>query len=342
MKLSSKDVQNPSISVIIASYNSQNTIDECLSSVRTQNYPQKKIEIIIADGGSQDKTLQMIKKFDTTLINVPKHLQNAEYNKGVGVRKAKGDLLLMIDHDNVLPHKNWLNEMVAPLVDDKEIVASETLRYHYDPSFSLLDRYFALFGAGDPIPFYLGKADRLSYLYDTYNLLGNAEDKGKYYRVQFDKNHIPTLGANGFLVRRSTLQQHAKVKDDEFFHIDVNVDLIGKGFNTYAFVKNDIIHHTGYKKLSMFLYRRILFMEQFYVSPSTKRRYSVYTSKDTFRLIMYVVYSVTIVKPLFDAARGYMKIRDVAWFFHPVLAYMLTVIYGWITVKHWLLPNKKK
>ena len=29
---------------------------------------------------------------------------------------------------------------------------------------SLIDRYFGLFGAGDPLAFYLGKSDRLSYM----------------------------------------------------------------------------------------------------------------------------------------------------------------------------------
>ena len=75
-------------------------------------------------------------------------------------------------------------------------------------------------------------------------------------------------------------------------------------------------------------------MEQFYLSPNKKRRYSVYTSKDKINLIKYVIYSMTFVKPLADAFRGYLKIHDSAWFFHPVLAFSLCMIYAYTTIKN--------
>lgn len=322
----------PSISVIIATFNSEKTISQCLTSVREQNYPQEKIDILLADGGSKDKTMQIIKKFNTVVFHVDSKKQNAEYNKGVAVRKATKEFLLMIDHDNVLPHKKWLKKMVQPLLDNKNIVGVETLRYHYNPKASILDRYFSLFGAGDPLAFYLGKTDRLSFLYDKYNLYGEAKDNGNYYVVKFNSFYIPTLGANGFLVRRNVLVENAQVDPDHFFHIDVNVDLIEKGFNTYAFIKDDIIHLTGYKNIASFLYRRKLFMEQFYIKKRDARRYSVYVSKDKLNLIKFVVYSITFVKPLFDATRGYFKIHDIAWFLHPFLCFIVFIIYGYVVV----------
>ncbi len=329
----------PTISVVIATYNSHNTLDLCLSSVRKQDYPQKKIEIIIADGGSKDDTPKIAKRFGCSVFRVPAKLQNAEYNKGVGLSHAEGELVLMIDHDNVLPSDQWMKEMVNPLLEDKTLVASETLRYRYDRSYSLLDRYFALFGAGDPLAYYLGKADRLSYISDNYDLMGKSVNKGRFYRVVFDSRRIPTLGANGFLIRRKTLQENAQVNPKDFFHIDVNVDLIRKGYNRYAFVKNDIIHLTGYNKISKFLYRRKLFMEQFYGKKMTNRRYSVYEKKDFGRLVLFIIYAGTIIKPSIDAIRGYLRVRDIAWFFHPVLSFVLLVIYGYTTLKGLVVKN---
>lgn len=324
----------PTVSVIIATYNSIQTIQRCLFSIKTQQYPQDKIDILIADGGSTDKTLQVVEKFKAKILHIPSRLQNAEYNKGVAVRKATGELLLMIDHDNILPHEDWLMGMVKPLLENRGIVGVETLRYRYDPSLSLLDRYFALFGAGDPLAFYLKKADRLSYLYKTYNLLGDWKDLGAYYVVRFSKNHIPTLGANGFLVRRNILVKHALIDSSHFYHIDVNVDLINKGYNTFAFVKDDIIHLTGYKDISNFLYRRKLFMEQFHFKKYRLRRYSVFMPQDTFKLIVFIIYSVTFIRPAIDALRGYIKIHDIAWFLHPFLCFSLLSIYGFVTIKH--------
>lgn len=325
-------VKFPTISVVIATYNSQNTIEMCLESIRNQHYPQDKIDIILCDGGSTDNTLFLCKRFHPAVIKVPIDKQNAEYNKGVGVRMAKGELLLFIDHDNVLPHNKWLNKMVEPLLLDEEITAVETLRYHYDSKYSLLDRYFALFGAGDPLAFYLGKSDRLSYLYSKYNLMGKVSNKGLYYRVTFDPTHVSTLGANGFLIRRKTLIENAQIDEKHFFHIDVNVDLIKKGFNTYAFIKDDIIHFTGYKNIISFLYRRKLFMEQFHIKTYAQRRYSVFEKKDMVKLIVFIIYSLTFVKPLLDALRGYVKIRDSAWFLHPFLCFVLVCIYGYVVI----------
>ncbi len=325
----------PTVTVIIATYNSENTIDQCLTSIRNQEYPQEKIDIILADGGSKDSTLKKVKKYNVTFIHVPPDKQNAEYNKGVGVRYAKGEILLMIDHDNVLPHTKWLKKMVQPFLENKEIVGVETLRYHYDPKLSLLDRYFALFGAGDPLAFYFGKSDRLSFIYNKYNLYGKAKDVGDYYIVKFIPHKIPTLGANGFLIRRKELVENAQIDGDHFFHIDVNVDLIKKGFNTYAFVKEDIIHLTGYKNISNFLYRKGLYVKQFHIQTHAMRRYSlVFEDEDKWKLVKFIFYSVTIIKPTIDATRGYIKIQDSAWFLHPFLCLALVIIYGNVIIKN--------
>ena len=123
----------------------------------------------------------------------------------------KNEILAMIDHDNVLPHHNWFTNMVQPFLEQKRMVGVETLRYHYDPTTSLLDRYFALFGAGDPLVWYLGKADRLSYIYEAYKASGYGKRPGEgYYTVRFKPETMPTIGANGYLVRRAILMKYAK------------------------------------------------------------------------------------------------------------------------------------
>lgn len=331
----------PKISVVIATYNSEKTIDKCLRSIRNQDYPQEKVEIILTDGGSMDKTLSIAKKYNVKIIKVPASLQNAEFNKGQGVTESKGDFILMVDHDNILPHDKWLKKMLYPLIENKDIVGSETLRYHYDPKASFLDRYFALFGAGDPLAFYLGKADRLSYIYDEYNLAGDLKEFKEYYIVKFNKNRIPTLGANGFLIRSDILKKNADIRPNHFFHIDVNVDLIKKGYDKYAFIKDDIIHLTGYKSILSFLYRRKLFMEQFHFITKEERRYSVFEPRDRFKLIVFILYATTVIKPLYDSTRGFLKVKDIAWFFHPILSFVILVIYSYVVLKKLIIGNVK-
>lgn len=321
----------PTISVILATFNSENSIKLCLDSLFAQDYPKEKIEVIVADGGSKDKTLQILSGYKINLIQIPLVKQEAEYNKGIAVSHAKNEILLLIDHDNVLPHRNWLKKMVNPLMENQEITGVEVLRFHYDPKDNILDRYFALIGGVDPIPYYLGKDARLSWAFDKYNLLGESKDMGSYFLVKFRGDKIPTLGANGALLRHSLLK-HAKADPDNFFHIDINYDLIKKGFNTYAFVKDTIVHYkkTKFLEFIKFLLRRKMIMERQYFESLKRRRYAVYmSSQDKFGLLKFIFYTITLVKPIYDSIRGFLKIRDVAWFVHPFICLSFLIIYSW-------------
>lgn len=324
----------PSVSFCIATFNAERTLERCLKSVVDQDYPKEKVEIIIADGGSKDKTLSIAKRYGARIIDVKKDVQGAEYNKSVAINEAKNDFLAEIDQDNILPHRKWLSKMVNPLLRDKEIIAVEPLRYAYRKDSELLDRYFALFGVNDPLPYYLGKADRLSYHSDKYTLFGESEDKGDYYKVKFSPGKIPTLGANGFLVRRKILMDNAQVGIGKYLHIDVNVDLINKGFDTFAFIKDSIIHETNSKGMITFIKRRKYFMEKYYFQDFSDRRYSVFVfPKDLPGLIYFVFISITVIKPLYDALRGFIKIPDIAWFVHPVMCFGMTAVYSYTTIK---------
>lgn len=328
-----------SISIVIATYNSSRTIKRCLQSIREQMYPQNKIEIIVADGGSTDATLEIAKEYGAQIYTIEASKQNAEYNKSIGINKATKEILLMLDHDNVMPHKKWLLRMTKPFIEHPGLVGVETLRYHYDPKSMLLDRYFALFGAGDPVVWYLGKADRLSYIYDKYNLLGKAKDCGDYYLVRFNPDNIPTIGANGFLVRRDILAKYAQTEPGKYFDMDVNVDLIRNGFNTYAFVKDSVLHLTGYGSVRDFLRRRLLFLSQYRFGVASEarkkvRRYGNLSIGDQWRLIWVIFICLTFVIPLYHSFCGWRRIHDRAWFLHPFLCASFVILYGWVIIKH--------
>src|SRR3989338_2059407 len=198
----------PSVSVAIATRNSQRTLAFCLNSIKNQNYPAN-IEIVIADGGSIDKTLEIAKEFKAKVINVPENKQNAEYNKGVAVNNCKNELLLMIDHDNILPHKNWLKRMVKPLIEEEEVFGSGVLRFHYDIKMTLVDRYSALLGGTDPVPFFFNKSAHQSYLYSGFHLKGKViKERDSYIKVKLNPNSLPALGGNGSILRRKFIEKY--------------------------------------------------------------------------------------------------------------------------------------
>ncbi len=337
----------PTISFIIPTFNSEKTIEVCLLSIFSQEYPKSNIEVIFGDGGSKDRTLQIAKKYNVKIVTVTSKKQGPEYNRASAAHKATGEILAFLDHDNILPHPLWLSKMVTPFLVDKEIVGVETLRYAYDPKDPPLARYFSLLCANDVLPFYLGKADRISYMFDSpkdYGVYKKAkvEEKETYYQVLFARDEVPTLGSNGFLIQKSLLFAHAKTDPELFFHIDVNVDLIRKGFKKYALVKDTIIHGTSERGIINYLKRRALFVGKYHLQDMAHRRYSVYEKKDFFRLLVFLVIALTFVKTFIDSLRGFMKVRDAAWFLHPIITFLLFIVYAYTITAHYATKYGKK
>lgn len=319
----------PTIAVVIPTWNSSDKLEEAILSVKDQDYPEFKIELIAVDGGSSDSTLEILKKYNCTIYQTDPDKQGVEYNKAYGVKHSQSELILMLDDDNVLASKDYISKMVRPFLDNPELVGAEPLRFGYSQKMNWADRYFALFGNIDPVAYYFGKDARLSYAFDTYNLFHQTvTDRGDYYLVTFGKENIPTLGGNGFMARRSQLNK-VLTSYEKFFHMDINYDLIQKGFNQYAFVKVAVYHYAVDKGFWNLVRRRKYWAKKYHLGHQTERRYSVYVPiKDRNKLIRYVLYSVTLLVPLFDAIRGYIKKPDLAWFAHPMVCLAFLYAYA--------------
>jgi glycosyltransferase involved in cell wall biosynthesis len=91
---------HPLISIVIPSFNQGQYIEQTLTSVLSQNYPN--IELIIIDGGSTDNTPQIIEKYThsiTHYVSEPDNGQADAINKGF--RLAKGDILAWLNSDDM-------------------------------------------------------------------------------------------------------------------------------------------------------------------------------------------------------------------------------------------------
>lgn len=76
-----------------------------------------------------------------------------------------------------------------------------------------------------------------------------------------------------------------------------------------------------------------MFAEKYHFQDHSKRRYSVFMKGDELKLAKYVFYSLTLIKPAWDALKGFVQIPDIAWFIHPFMCLTTTLIYGYMTVK---------
>jgi glycosyltransferase involved in cell wall biosynthesis len=85
------------ISIIIPALNEEKYLPLLLESIKSQGF--KDCEIIIADAGSKDKTLEIAKRYGC--IVVPGGLPGKGRNEGAKV--AKGDIIFFVDSDIILP-----------------------------------------------------------------------------------------------------------------------------------------------------------------------------------------------------------------------------------------------
>lgn len=319
------------ISVIIATFNSIPVVEKCLRSIRTQEYEQDKIEILVADGGSTDGTIEIIKKYGGIVI--PEKTGSPEAAKAIALKHAKNEICLMLASDNILPCSTWLKTMASYLEKEPEATGCYTWRYAHRRPDKILSRYFSLFGVNDPVAYFLGKADRQSYIFYQYTLAGKAKDKGNYFLVEFDIENLPTVGDNGFLIRRKLLLK-AQVNEKHFFHIDVNYDLVHQGHNKYVVVKNDILHASGEDFWDYFR-RRKKYMENLYLKDLSRRRYHIYNkARDRKKIIAFSFWALTLVGPTTESLRGFRKIRDPAWFLHPIVCFLIFWVY-FLSVLNW-------
>ena len=322
----------PTISINTPTLNAESVLEKCLESISSQDYPKDKVEIIIADGGSKDNTVKIAKNFGAKVVKNPR--KTGESGKAEALKHAHGEIVALIDSDNILPDGNWLKIMTKPFSDD-EIIAAEPIEYTYRKGDPILTRYFALLGMNDPICLFLGNYDRYSVLTGKWTGLKFSQtDKGIYLKVKLDHEPVPTIGANGFLIRHEALTQVAK--DDYLFDIDVLVQIIRKkGYVNVAKVKTGIIHtfveNDPFKFFRKQL-RRINDMSFHHVQGS---RQIDWQSTFFWRIIWFQLQCLLVFPILYQTLKGFLAKPDPAWFFHPIACYSTWFIYlyGWIKGK---------
>ena len=101
-----KTAKSPLVSIQVPTYNSERTLGKTLKAIKNQNY--RNFEIIIVDGYSKDRTLDIAKKQGCRIIMCKGGLMEARI---VGVRKSKGKYVLFIDSDQII-HPETINKAI--------------------------------------------------------------------------------------------------------------------------------------------------------------------------------------------------------------------------------------
>jgi succinoglycan biosynthesis protein ExoA len=90
----------PLVTIAMPAFNEEHYIEACIASVQAQDYPADRIEILVADGRSTDRTREILERLIAAdprirLVDNPDRLQAAGLNRVV--RDARGDVIVRMD-----------------------------------------------------------------------------------------------------------------------------------------------------------------------------------------------------------------------------------------------------
>jgi GT2 family glycosyltransferase len=211
----------PLVSIIILNYNSGNWLSDCVDSILKTNY--KNYEIIVIDNLSIDNSHKICKeRFNQ--INLVENDENLGYCEGnnVGIRKAKGDFLVILNPDTLV-ETTWLDELIIA---------------------------FSKYGEGIYQPKILASTDH-DLILSTGNMVqlfgfGFSRGKGEKNTNQFENDQEISYASGTCLFTSSKIMKSLSGFDSFLFAYHDDLDLCWRaslaGIKSF-YIHNSIIYH---------------------------------------------------------------------------------------------------
>ena len=305
----------PLVSFIMPTLNAEKYLGRSLASIRNQDYPTEKVEIIVADGGSTDNTIAIAQRYGCRVIPNPKVIHDAGVS--LALEESNGEIRFIVAADNELPRRDWVSLMIKPFQENEDIYGAfpRVISPKEDDS---VNRYFNLTHC-DPFNWFVFHNEADPRLFDrTYPVIKRGNG---YVIYAYSVERYPMIGfSQGFAVRKDFIRKPEYAADD----ILPVIQMIEEG-KKIAHVPEACIYHWHLHGFKSFLQK----YKQRVNDNLTKEGYG-YRGRVNFlsqrrkrRQYLWALYSLTVVLPLFDALKGMRHDRDYAWLWHPLATFCL-------------------
>lgn len=227
----------PKISIVTPSFNQGKYIEETIISVLEQDYPN--LEYIIIDGGSNDETVDIIKKYQNRItywVSEPDKGQSDAINKGL--KRVTGDVFSWLNSDDLL-ERNALFEVGNAFAQEdilsfngvcrtfNDEIPNQTVDTTYTSFFQSVEKTIAKPSMGQPSQFYSMKA--IAELGKSVNTaLSHSMDMELWYRFLFafgtDKVRFTDKILSSFRLHgesKSVSLQHIFKRDDYALYLSI-------------------------------------------------------------------------------------------------------------------------
>lgn len=114
--------KRPFITIIIPAYNEEKTIKDCVTTVLKSNYPKDKLEVIVVDDGSTDKTYEKTKEIQDSRLKILTKTNSGKASSiNFGIDQSKGEIIATLDADSYVTPDAILN--MIPYFDEDGVAA---------------------------------------------------------------------------------------------------------------------------------------------------------------------------------------------------------------------------
>lgn len=331
----------PAISILTYTYNGENVLKECFESLFSQDYPLNKIEWIIADGGSKDKTVDLIKSYAKKYPKVIRFYESpTEHtyagNEGYGMfaRKVSNEIVLFLEQGDMLIQKDWLRKMIKILIENGSISAVQS-RISTPERGTAVEKYISSTGINDPfaIPYSLNAQITIHPEKFKYN------QKEEYYIYQIDNENFLYAGGGGFMIRKKAFFENGGwIQDTDLFY------RMGMNHCNIAVPKNLRLKKRICPDLRKFLEIRG-FRVQYYLSKNYYGRDFYWfdleknSTKQNLKFINTVIANLVFFPSLIVGIGMAIKKRKLFWLIHPVMQFLIT--WSYVLVKLYVMIKTK-
>ncbi len=148
----------PAVAIVIPVLNGEAVLGQCLESLHTLDYPRDRMDLIVADNGSTDHSIEIARRFGARVVQQPK--RGAAAARNAAIVAARFEWIAMTDADCVV-HPLWLKHLVAAGLRERcAAVGGRILSICRDPVVrefcareAVLDQEAAVAGRLLPFPF---------------------------------------------------------------------------------------------------------------------------------------------------------------------------------------------
>ena len=269
-----KDVNDPKLADLI-------------SSIKAQDFPQDQIEILTITEGDSERA------------------------KGIGIKRAKGEIIGMFCADNNLIGNQLFKGVRQVFNTQPGVTGVYPKFYHYSKDDNSLNRYFSLIGGNDPVCYYLGKNDRWPHVPE----------------LRKTSSYPASFGCNGFFYRSERIKN---TNLDHYYPMDNALEVGGYFWPMGC----DSIWHRTSDNLFTFLKKRYKYARDLYCDRNDRRWKMLDTREDYWRLGLFIG-SVLFIFPCFlTSIRGFIKVKDWAWFWHWPVCFGFLITYGILAIRN--------